>query len=94
MSGGGGWSVNLKATSTATLVELYQLLKGSTEQRPQALAIQKELVERARLEGLTTEEILGVLVVGVGTRNERAAIAKEWCEALGLTADEARRLAG
>lgn len=90
----GGWSVSVKTTSSAALTELYQLLKGSKENRSQALEIQKELVERARAEGLTTQEIVNALVAGVGKKSERAEIAKEWCEALGLTETEAKRLAG
>ena len=83
-----GWSVDLKGASTATLVELYELLKKSKESRSQAREIQRELVERAKAAGLTTQEIVNALVAGVGKKTERAAIAKEWCVALGLTETE------
>jgi hypothetical protein len=35
-----------------------------------------------------------ILVAGVGKKRERVLIAREWCDALGLTEDEAGRLAG
>jgi hypothetical protein len=57
----GGWSVDLKGASTATLVELYELLKESKENRSQAREIQKELVARAKAAGLTTQEIVNAL---------------------------------
>ena len=89
-----GWSVSVKNASTATLMALYQLLKASDENRPQALEIQRELVRRARAEALTTHEIVRILVAGVGTKRQRGLIAMEWCDALGVTEIEARRLAG
>ena len=87
----GSWSISVKGMNTATLMELYQLLKDN---RKKALEIQRELVERAKAQGMTTQEILNTLVTGVGKKTERAAIAKEWCAALGLTEAEAKRLAG
>ena len=90
----GGWSISVKGASTATLMELYGLLKESKEDRLQAIQIQQELVERARAEGLTTQQILNALVAGVGNKSRRAEIAKEWCKALGLTEKEATRRAG
>ena len=60
----------------------------------QVIAIQKELVRRAKAEGFTTQDIVDVLVAGVGRKTARAAIAREWAEALGLTEEEAKRLAG
>lgn len=89
----GGWSIRVKGLSTATLMELYQLLKGSAENRVQALEVQAELIARARAEGLTIHEIVKALVTGVGKKSERGDIAKEWCSALGITEREARRLA-
>lgn len=86
------WSFRPESMSTATLMELYQLLKGSKNRR-QAVAIQKELVRRAQAEGLTIHEIVDVLVAGIGKKSLRAAIAREWSEALGLTEEEAKRLA-
>lgn len=88
-----GWSISVRSLSTATLMELYRLLKESDDKR-QTAEIQRELVSRARAEGLTTQEIVDALVASVGKRRERAAIASEWCEALGLTEMEAKRLAG
>ncbi len=74
------------------LMELYRLLKESDDRR-QAVEIQRELVGRAREEGLTIREIVRTLVAGVGKRSDRAAIASEWYEALGITEKEAKRLA-
>jgi hypothetical protein len=88
------WSFSAESASSASLMELYQLLKASDENRPQALQIQRELVRRARVQGLTTRLIVRALVGGVGKRRERALIVKEWCEALGLTEAEAKRIAG
>ena len=88
------WSIGVKNASTATLMELYQLLNASDENRPQALEIQRELVRRARAEGLTTREIVRILVAGVGTKRRRGLIAREWCDALEITETEAGRMAG
>jgi hypothetical protein len=88
-----GWSISVKNASAATLMELYQLLNASDENRPQALEIQRELVRRARAERLTPQEILRILVAGVGTKRRRGLIAREWCDALGITETEARRMA-
>jgi hypothetical protein len=86
----GGWSVSVKSARTETLMELYELLKGD---RTGALEIQKELVDRARATGMTTQEIMRTLVRGVVKKSERTAIAREWAEALGLKEAEAKRLA-
>lgn len=53
----------------------------------------RELVQRARAEGVTTQEIVRILVAGVGTKRQRRLIAREWCDALGITEIEARRMA-
>jgi hypothetical protein len=88
-----GWSINPQNYSAATLAELHSLLNESPNVS-QLRAIQKELVARTEKEqGLTRKEILKVLVAGVGTKRERREIAKEWCEALGMTEAEAKRLA-
>lgn len=89
----GGWSISAKRASTASLMDLYRLLKGSEEHRTKALEIQKELVRRAMAGGRTTREVVNTLVAGAGKR-ERAEIAREWAEALGVTEAEFRRLAG
>ena len=89
-----GWSVNVKNVSSASLMELYQLLKASDDNREQAREIQRELVSRARAAGMKTRDIMRVLVAGVTRKRERAVIAKEWCNALGLQENEARRLVG
>lgn len=90
----GGWSIRVKGLSSTTLMELYQLLKGSAGNRVQALEVQAELIARAGAEGLTTQEIVKALVAGVGKKSDRGEIAKEWYPALGITEREARRLAG
>lgn len=87
-----GWSISMKSLSSATLMELYRLLKESDDRR-QAVEIQRELVARARKEGLTIREIVRTLVAGVGRRSDRAAIASAWYEALGIAEKEAKRLA-
>ena len=86
----GGWTVS---ASTATLAELYRLLEGSRDPSKR-IEIQRELVKRARDQGLSTREIVEILVANVRTRRARGQIAKEWAEALGLTEREAKRLAG
>lgn len=60
--------------STATLMELYQLLNDSSD-RSHVVEIQKELVASARAQGLTNRDILAALVSGVGKKSDRAAIA-------------------
>ena len=86
----GGWTVS---ASTATLAELYRLLEGSANPSKR-IEIQRELVNRARHQGLSTEEIVKILVANVPTKRARGEIAKQWCAALGLTEKEAKRLAG
>jgi hypothetical protein len=85
------WSIRPESMSSAALMELYQLLKGSKDRR-HAVKIQKELVRRSKAEGLTIQEIVEVLVAGIGQKRLRAAVAREWSEALGLTEEEAKRL--
>ena len=82
----------MKSLSTATLMELYRLLRHRDDRR-QAVGIQRELVGRARAEGLTLRDIVRTLVAGVGKRSDRAAIASAWYEALDVTEKEAKRLA-
>lgn len=89
----GGWSISAESYGTRTLVELYGLLEGHPN-RAQRHLIQRELVNRALREGLSTQDILNTLTRGVGTKRGRSAIAKEWCNALGLSEAEAKRLAG
>jgi hypothetical protein len=86
----GGWTVS---ASTATLAELHRLLEGSTNPSKR-IEIQRELVNRARHQGLSTEEIVKILAANAPTKRARGEIAKQWCEALGLTEKEAKRLAG
>ena len=89
----GRWSVNIGKASSATLLELYQLLATSEENPQQVLEIQRELVGRARAKGLTTQAIVKTLVTGVRTRRAREEVALAWAEALGLTESEAKRMA-
>jgi hypothetical protein len=86
----GGWTVS---ASIATLAELYRLLEGSPDPSKR-IEIQRELVNRARHQGRSTEEIVEILVAKVPTKRARREIAKQWCKALGLTEKEAKRLAG
>ncbi len=70
-----------------------RLLEGSPDPSKR-IAIQRELVNRERHQGLSTEEIVDILVANVPTKRARGEIARQWCEALGLTEKEAKRLAG
>lgn len=87
-----GWSVDPKSCSNERLAELLVLLKGS-EHRAQLLEVQREIVERARKAGRTTKELVNGLTRHV-VKKDRAAVAKEWSAALGISEEEFRRIAG
>lgn len=86
-----GWSIDVESCSTEQLVELAKQLKGS-EHRAQLLAIQREMVARLRKAGFSDQKIVDALIANAWA-GDRAALAKEWAEALGMTEKEFKRLA-
>lgn len=83
-------SVDVKSCSDGELGDLIEQLRGSDHLAVQ-LDIQKELIERTRNKGKTTQQIVDMLILGE-PRNRRPEIAKEWAAALGITEKEFRRL--
>jgi hypothetical protein len=85
-------TIDLDSCSPKTLFELYQQLKDS-EHNALRTEIQRKLVECVRKTGRSTQYIVDLLIAGVGTKTERAEIAKEWSVAVGISEQEFRQMA-
>ena len=88
-----GLDVDLKSLSPEGLVELIQQLEGSRHLGLRKRA-QKELVNRLRRQGSSTQRIASLLTTNVYGVVKKRAIAKEWADALGVTPNEFMRLIG
>lgn len=88
-----GWNIDVKSCSPEQLVELLEQLEGS-QHKAQVLEIQRELVERARKLGRTTQQIVDGLCRRLPTKRERTKMAQRWSVALGISEEEFKRMAG
>ncbi|MBI3811453.1 MAG: hypothetical protein HY283_04520 [Nitrospirae bacterium] len=88
-----GLDVDLKSLSSEGLVELIQQLEGSRHHGLRKRA-QKELVDRLKGQGFTSQRIAILLTTNVYGVVKKRAIAKEWADALGVTPNELMRLIG
>jgi hypothetical protein len=88
-----GWIVDVKSCSSERLVELLEQLEGS-QHNSQVLAIQCELIERARKSGRTNQQLIDGLTRRLTTKRERAKMAQKWSVALGISEEEFKRMAG
>lgn len=89
------WELRVENCGDQTLIELYYILRGSEDKVDiqRRIGVQKALIRRAREEkGATTKEIINRLVDGKPNR-ERKDIAKEWCEAFGISEKEFKKIA-
>jgi hypothetical protein len=92
MAEGSGWDIDVKSCSHEQLVGLLELLAGS-EHRDVQQKIRRELVHRARERGLTDQQIIGRLVLGVPKGTRRNEIAEDWAEAFEISARDFKRIA-
>lgn len=85
-------AIDVKSCTPTELVVLLEQLAGS--QHPSLRAdIQRELVNRLRAKGLSDSKVIDVLLHGVGRSTIRNEIASQWATALGMTAQEFKRIA-
>jgi len=85
------WGIDLKSCSPETLFDLANQLKGSDD-KTQLLSIQKEIIERVRGMGASNQVIVDLLIRNMW-KGERAALAEDWSEAMGISELEFRKLA-
>ncbi len=88
-----GIDVDLNSLSPEGLVDLIQQLEGSRHLELRKRA-QKELVDRLKKEGFTSQKIAVLLTTNVYGMAKKKAIAKEWADALGVTPKEFLRFIG
>ena len=88
-----GLDADLSSLSPESLVELIQLLEGSSQQGLRK-RVQKELADRLKKRGFTSERIAILLTTNVYGTTKKRAIAKEWAEALDITPLEFLRFIG
>jgi hypothetical protein len=86
------WSVDVQSLSHQNIVELLRELKDS----PNSLIVsnlRKELVDRLRLRGMDSAQIIKRLANGVVRGRKLNEVAKDWAPALGVTVEEFKRIA-
>lgn len=88
-----GIDVDLDSLSPEGLVDLIQRLEGSRHLKLRR-RVQKELVDRLKKEGFTSQKIAVLLTTNVYGLAKKKAIAKEWADALGVTPKEFLRFIG
>ena len=88
-----GLDVDLNSLSPEGLVDLIQRLEGSRHLGLRTRA-QKELVERLKKQGFSSQRIAVLLTTNVYGMAKKRAIAKEWAGALGVTDKEFLKLIG
>ena len=82
-----GIDVDLNSLSPEGLVDLIQQLEESRHLGLRKRA-QKELVDRLKKQGFTSQKIAVLLTTNVYGMAKKKAIAKEWADALGVTPKE------
>ncbi len=86
------WMVDVKSLSTDKIVQLLKELRGSGH-RELILNLKQELIEHARREGATDEQIIRVLAQNVPRGLSLRDVAKEWAECFGISVAEFKRIA-
>ena len=86
------WKVDVKSPSHNQIVDLLEKLQGSGQQDI-IRSLRQELIGSARNRGLSDAEIVRSLSRAVPRGLRLEEVAKEWAEALGLTAEEFKRIA-
>ena len=86
------WNINVKGLSLTEIVNLLRQLDG-TKHKDKILELQRELVKRARTEGVNDEAIIRTLTRGVARGLDLDAVAKKWATVLGVSVKEFKRIA-
>jgi hypothetical protein len=86
------WKVDVKSLSPDQIVQLLKELRGS-EHKEQVQNLKRELIERARGEGATDEQIIRVLAQNVARGSSLHDVAKEWADCFGISVTEFKRIA-
>ena len=92
MSKKSGWTIDVKNLSNQKLVEISLQLDGS-EHVEVVDSLRRELVERLRATGRTTDEIIRQIALNVPRGRRLNEIARAWARLVGVSAEEFRRIA-
>jgi hypothetical protein len=87
-----GWEIDVKSCSHEQLAALLKLLAGG-EHKDVQRQIRRELVDRARERGLTDQQVINRLVLGVPRGARRNEIAEDWADGFGISVKEFKRIA-
>ncbi len=87
-----GWSVDVKSLSNEKLVEISLQLDGSEHIEIVDL-LRRELIERLRATGRTTEEIIKQLAANLPRGRRMSELARAWARIVGVSVEEFRRIA-
>ena len=86
------WNIDVKSLSDRRLVEIALELDGS-EHKELVEALRRELVERLEAKGITKQEMIKRIALGVPRGRRFNEIAKMWAGILGLSLEEFKRIA-
>lgn len=86
------WNIDVKSLSDRRLVEIAMELQGS-ERKELVEALRRELVERLAAKGITKQEMVKRVALGVPRGRAFNEIAKAWAGILGLSLEEFKRIA-
>jgi len=87
-----GWEIDVKSCSHEQLAALLKLLAGD-EQKDIQRQIRRELIDRARARGLTDQQIISRLILGVPKGASRNEVAEDWADAFGISVKDFKRIA-
>ena len=86
------WNIDVKSLSNRRLVEIAMELEGS-EHASVVESLRRELVERLEAKGITKQEMVKRISLGVPRGRRFNEIAKAWAGILGLSLAEFKRIA-
>ena len=86
------WDIDVKSLSDRRLVEISMELDGS-EHKELVEALRRELVERLEAKGISKQEMVKRIALGVPRGRRFNEIAKAWAGILGLSVEEFKRIA-
>ena len=87
-----GWTVNVETLSHQGIVDLLRELHGSVH-RDVISSLQRELIRRLRMHGMTDSQIIRRLAYAVPRGRKLTEVAKEWAAALDISVEEFKRVA-
>ena len=86
------WKVDVKSLSHQALVDLLKQLNAS-KHREVIESLRRELIDRSRTRGLSNQEIIKLIALGIPRGRRLNELAKTWAEILGVSVEEFRRIA-